>query len=88
MTSSDMDGTLGELYEQLIKSRLQNYTNLIYIPVESDTQKEYLRADPASQKMVAQAIEEYLDKWLKKSAYLVVRGSVEDRLKQIYNFIN
>lgn len=87
IVSSDMDGTLRMLYEELIKSRLQNYTHFIYIPVEFDAEKERLRADPASQKIVARAMESYLDKWLEKSTYLIVRGSVEDRLKQIYEFI-
>lgn len=87
IVSSDMDGTLRKLYEELIKSRLQNYTHFIYIPVEFDAEKEHLRANPASQKIVVRAMESYLDKWLEKGTYLIVRGSIEDRLKQIYEFI-
>jgi deoxyadenosine/deoxycytidine kinase len=85
--SSDMGGGVRGIYEQLIKSRLQNYTHFIYIPVEFEATKEHLRADPKSQNIVAEAIERYIQKWLKKDKYIVVRGSIEERLSQIYKYL-
>jgi deoxyadenosine/deoxycytidine kinase len=86
--SSDMSGGIKGIYEQLIKARLQNYTHFIYIPVEFEAQKEHLRADPKSQNLVAETIEGYIQKWLAKDKYIIVRGSVEERLGQIYKYIS
>jgi deoxyadenosine/deoxycytidine kinase len=86
--SSDMSGGLRGIYEQLIKSRLQNYTHFIYIPVEFEAAKEHLRADPSSQNVVAEAIEDYIQKWLTKDKFIVVRGSIEDRLSQIHKYLS
>jgi deoxyadenosine/deoxycytidine kinase len=85
--SSDMSGGVRGIYEQLIKARLQNYTHFIYIPVEFEATKEHLRADPRSQNVVAEAIEGYLQQWLNKDQYVVVRGAVEERLEQINKYI-
>jgi deoxyadenosine/deoxycytidine kinase len=85
--SSDMSGGIRGVYEQLIKSRLQNYTHFVYIPVEFEAQKEHLRANPSSQKIVAEAIEGYIQKWLEKDKYIVVRGTVEERLAQIHKYL-
>jgi deoxyadenosine/deoxycytidine kinase len=86
--SSDMDGALLGLYQQLIKARLQNYTHFIYTPVEFEAKKEHLRADPALQNVVAETIEKYLDLWMETGSYLIVRGSVDERLEQIRAFLS
>jgi deoxyadenosine/deoxycytidine kinase len=85
--SSDMKGAMRGIYEQLIRERLSNYTHFIYLPVEFEAKKEHLRADPSNQVAVAQAMEHYISQWMSKDSYVVARGSVEERLAQIHEFL-
>ncbi len=83
-TMSDIDL---ELYKALIRERLLQYDYIIYCPVEFPAEAEYLRADPKSQIQVADVLEEHLALWLKPEQYCIARGSVEERLEQIKQFI-
>ncbi|MEX0594900.1 MAG: ATP-binding protein [Candidatus Paceibacterota bacterium] len=87
VVSSSMAKTDLNLYKTLIRERLLQYDYIIYLPVEFPAQAENLRANPKSQEQVAQVLEEYLQLWLKPEQYCVARGSVEERLEQIKNFI-
>jgi|688.fasta_scaffold163367_4 deoxyadenosine/deoxycytidine kinase len=87
VVSSSMSKTDLDLYKALIRERLLQYDYIIYLPVEFPAEAEYLRANPDSQKEVAQVFEEHLDLWLKPEQYCIARGSVEERLEQIKSFI-
>lgn len=86
--SSDMSGSEFKLFEQLVKERLKNYTHFVYLPVEFEAENEVLRANVETRQEFAQIVEEYLEKWFEPGQYLKATGSVEDRLKQIQNYIN
>ena len=75
------------IYEALVKERVKNYTHFIYVPVEFDAEYEPLRADPKSQVNLSQIIEDYLPLLFLKSQVLTVRGSVEERMEQIRQFL-
>jgi deoxyadenosine/deoxycytidine kinase len=87
VVSSTMAKTDLDLYKSLIRERLLQYDYIIYLPVEFPAEPEYLRAHPKSQEQVAKVLEEYLQLWLKPEQYCFARGSVEERLEQVKNFI-
>lgn len=87
VVSSSMSKTDLDLYKALIRERLLQYDYIIYLPVEFPAEPEYLRANPQSQIEVAEVLEEHLNLWLKPEQYCIARGSVDERLGQIKNFI-
>lgn len=87
IVSSNMSGVDLGLYKSLIRERLLQYDYIIYCPVEFPAEAEYLRAHPDSQKEVAGVLEEHLALWLRDDQYCIVRGSVEDRLEIIKEYI-
>ena len=87
VVSSSMSKTDLDLYKALIRERLLQYDYIIYLPVEFPAEPEYLRANPQSQAEVAEVLEEHLNLWLKPEQYCIARGSVEERLETIKNFI-
>lgn len=88
VVSSSMSTTDLDLYKALIRERLLQYDCIIYLPVEFPAEPEYLRANPQSQKEVAQVLEDHLNLWLSPEQYCIARGSVEERLEQIKSFID
>ncbi|MEY3470951.1 MAG: hypothetical protein RLZZ223_301 [Candidatus Parcubacteria bacterium] len=88
VVSSSMSTTDLDLYKALIRERLLQYDCIIYLPVEFPAEPEYLRANPQSQKEVAQVLEDHLNLWLSSEQYCIARGSVEERLEQIKSFID
>lgn len=87
VVSSSMSKTDLDLYKALIRERLLQYDYIIYLPVEFPAEPEYLRANPQSQIEVAEVLEEHLNLWLSPEQYCVARGSVDQRLETIRNFI-
>jgi predicted ATPase len=87
VVSSSMSKTDLDLYKALIRERLLQYDYIIYLPVEFPAEPEYLRANPQSQAEVGEVLEEHLNLWLSPEQYCVARGSVDQRLGQIKNFI-
>lgn len=87
IVSSNMSGVDLGLYKSLIRERLLQYDYIIYCPVEFPAEPEYLRAYPDSQNEVAEVLEEHLALWLREDQYCIARGSVEERLEQIKQFI-
>lgn len=85
--SSNMSGIDLKVFEELTRLRMQKYTHFIYVPVEFEAEPERLRAHPSSQREVADFMESYLEKWLKSNEYLVVRGTVEERMEQIREYL-
>lgn len=87
VVSSDMSGAIFQMYEALIKERLKKYTHFIYVPVEFEATPERLRAAPHLQKDVANVLEEYIANWFPDGGFLRVTGSVEERIKQVNQFL-
>lgn len=87
VVSSTMSGVDLDLYKALIRERLLQYDYIIYLPVEFAAEAEYLRAHPDSQNKVAAVLEEHLALWLKPEQYCIARGSVEERLEMIKEYI-
>jgi len=85
--NADMSQSDFRIYERLVKERLKNYTHFIYLPIEFEVAPERLRADIGSRHEIAAIIEAYLSKWFQAGAYLVARGSVEERVQQVKQFL-
>ncbi len=88
VASSDMSGVELAMYEALVRERLKQYTHFIYLPVEFPAKAEHLRAHPEIQQKVADVLESYLQKWLKPEEYCIARGSVEERMTTIREFLD
>ena len=80
--SSNMQGVEFKLYEQLCKERLQNYSHLIYLPIEFDVQSELLRANIETRDILDKIMKHYLDLWM-PNKYTVISGDFERRLTQV-----
>jgi hypothetical protein len=75
------------IYERLVRERLKNYTHFVYLPIEFDVDDEPLRANVGTRQDVANIIEEYLNHWFEGVDYLIARGSVADRVKQVRAYL-
>jgi deoxyadenosine/deoxycytidine kinase len=86
-----MDSKMSEidlgLYEALVKERIKTYTHFIYLPIEFEVENEYLRANIEKRESFAQIAEGYLSKWFKEGDYIVLRGSVEERMEALGRLI-
>lgn len=87
VVSSSMAKIDLDLYKALIRERLLQYDYIIYLSVEFPAEPEYLRANPQSQTEIAEVLEQYLNLWLAPEQYCVARGSVDQRIETIKNFI-
>lgn len=85
--SSNMSGADLQMFEQLVKERFRNYTHFIYFPVEFAAENEYLRANIDSRERLDGIFRDFLEKNFKNS-YLSVTGSVEERMKQVKEYLN
>jgi adenylate kinase family enzyme len=85
--SSNMIGVEFEIYEQLCKERLKSYTHLIYLPIEFDSEQEFLRADISTRGECANIMKGYLDKWI-PGKYTVISGDFESRVAQIIKLLS
>ena len=75
------------LYEALVKERIKIYTHFIYLPIEFDVENEYLRANIEKRGSFAKIAEGYLSKWFRKGGYIVLKGSVEERMSRFEQIV-
>jgi deoxyadenosine/deoxycytidine kinase len=87
LLSSDMQSSALEVFKNLVRERVKNYTHLIYTPVEFEAASERLRANIETRDKFDEIIKKYLLEWLGEGKYLKITGSVEQRLEQIRNFL-
>ncbi len=80
--SSNMQGVEFEIYEQLCKERLQNYSHLFYLPIEFEAEDEFLRAAVGTRDALDKIMKSYLDLWM-SGKYTIISGSLDARLLQI-----
>lgn len=85
--SADMSQSDFRIYERLVKERMKNYTHFVYLPIEFEVEDEPLRANVGSRQDVATIIEDYLNKWLEPNNFLIVKGSLEERVKQVSAYL-
>jgi adenylate kinase family enzyme len=85
--SSNMIGVEFEIYEQLCKERLKTYTHLLYLPIEFESEQEFLRADISTRVECADIMKSYLDKWM-PDQYIIVSGEFEERVKQVKTLLS
>jgi len=85
--STDMTESELGLYEALVKERVSHYTHFVYLPIEFDAENEFLRADVSTRHQFAEIAEGYLSQWLKPHQYLIARGSLEERVKQVLEYL-
>jgi deoxyadenosine/deoxycytidine kinase len=81
--SSDMTTDIKYIYSLLIKERLKRYDLLVFTPIEFAAENEELRANIESRDTINAILKTKLEAWLKPEDYLIVSGSIEDRVKQI-----
>ena len=90
--SSEISDLELSFYKALVKERLKTYSHLIYVPIEFTFEKEKLRASEKSQKSIALIMEkltlEFFYTETSKSKLLKVEGSLENRFRQVKEFIN
>lgn len=86
LLNSDMVGIDLKMYQSLVLSHFQNYTHFIYVPVEFLAEQETLRADVNTSKKWDETIQNWLKTNIKSKKYLIVSGTVEERISQIESF--
>jgi len=85
--STDMTESELLMYEALVRERVKKYSHFIYVPIEFEAENEFLRADVSSRQEFAKIVESYLEEWFTPGQYLIVRGSLEDRVAQVLQFL-
>ncbi|MEM1312611.1 MAG: AAA family ATPase [Patescibacteria group bacterium] len=86
--SSDMKGSSFDIFKHLVVERLKNYNHLIYIPIEFEAQKERLRANLDTRSDYDNILKKNLQELVGQSNFLVINGSVDERLVQIKEYLN
>ena len=87
LMSSDMQSSELEIFKNLVRERVKNYTHFIYTPVEFAAQNERLRASVETREAYDVIIQEYIESWLGQGKFLRVTGSVEERMEQIRKYL-
>jgi len=85
--STDMTESELGMYESLVRERMQRYSHFIYLPIEFAAEDEYLRADVSTRQQFATIVETYLKHWFEPGQYLIARGSLEERVRQVLDFV-
>jgi len=87
LSSNMSDPDLG-LYKELIRSRLLQYSHVVFVPVMFEVKNERLRANIETRKEVEQIMKSLIQETLQNNYLLIDSKDHKLRIKKIQNYIN